>query len=312
VPAVAGEPAVDPNKPPVVEPTEAEKLAQQDEADAKALGFKNEKATTEFKAMRAELRELRPLKEQVTQYAEPAQKWGELTTFFQEKDITPEQFGRAMLITAAFNSTSLDAKRIARDAMRMQINHLNKELGEEGDGYDPLTEHPDLLERVKLETLERADALELVKARATQGFTKQVAEKQTAATQQQQAYADARTSAIATMNTMGEDFRKLDPAGFEAKAAILVPIMRRVFEKLPPAEWPEAFREAYIDLPAPTAAAPAPAPAARGPAPLQHLPLRPTGAGANGSMAAVIATEEDAIAAALREAAKLDGVAYHG
>ncbi len=277
---------------------------EQDAEDAKKLGFKNMKATTEFKAMRAELRELRPLKEQVEQFQKPAQQWGELTGYFEERAITPDQFGQAMTVVSAFNSTDLTMKRQAAEILEGELRALKAQIGEEGGGYDPLAEpeNRDLAEAVDGADLSRERALEIAKLRHESRHNQTVSQRAAESRQQQETTTTDRQNAVAELNAIGEEYSKLDK-DYQRKTAILTPILKPIFADLPPRLWGAKFKEAYAGL-----SIPADAPAKKHPAPLRNQPLRPSAQ--SGNMAAELRTQDDIIDAALRRAAELDGVAY--
>ena len=308
-PAVAVEPeaqAVEPEQP--AAPATPE---EQDEADAKALGFKNQRANAEFKRMRAEIRELTPLREKLPELEARAGQWGELHGYLTQNKITPERFKQGMTMTAALSSDDPAILAKARDGLQWELRELNKRLGIAGDGYDPLAEqsNADLAEAVRNEemTPERAQAIarerkEAAHYRAQHQQTQQQAQE---ATQRQQAVQVAAQE----LDAIQTEYEKIDPQ-FAAKADILVRTLKPVFAKLPPAEWAGAFREAYRELVLPAAAAAAPAAQAR-PAPLRNQPLRAS-AMPPGGAAAPASTPDDIMRKALEQAAAMDGVPFRG
>ena len=303
-PAPEPEPESEPEPEPESEP-EPLSDEEQDAADAKALGFKNMKATTEFKAMRAELRELRPLKEQVQQYQAPAQKWGQLTEYFEERQITPEQFGQAMTVVSAFNSTDLNVKRKARDLMVEELKALNAQLGEEGGGYDPLVEpgNRDLAQQVEDGDVARQTALEIARLRHENQYNQTVSQRQAQDQQREQSVRQERERAMAELDAIGKEYEALD-RDYAKKREMLVPMLKPIFADLPPRLWGQKFKAAYAAM---GSVAPATAAPVR-PPPLRNQPLRQSAPSAD--MQTSITTEEQAIQAALRRAAELDGVPY--
>ena len=278
---------------------------EQDAADAKALGFKNQKANTEFKAMRAELRELRPLKEELEQIKAPASHWTQLEGYMRDHNITPEIFRSAMTMAGALQSNDLNVLRMTRDQLLNEVKALNGRLGDAGHGYDPLQEPGNYDLRRAVEdgevTAERAAELARTRHEAAhyQRLNQQTAEQQRA----QQAREQAVARAQADLDAIQAEYTAIDPA-FEAKASALVPILKPIFAALPPDQWAAKFREAYRAMPAPAAArAPAGAP------PLRNQPLR-AAAMPPGGPAAAAKTPDDIMAAAIAEAARKDGVPY--
>ncbi len=310
----AAEPAAAAAEPPVaVEPEQPAAPAtpeEQDEADAKALGFKNQRANAEFKRMRAEIRELTPLREKLPELEARAGQWGELHGYLTQNKITPERFKQGMTMTAALSSDDPAILAKAREGLQWELRELNKRLGIAGDGYDPLAEqgNADLAEAVRNEemTPERAQAIARERKEAAHYRT------QHQQTQQQAQEAAERQNAVQAaaqeLDAIQAEYEKLDPR-FQEKADILVHTLKPVFAKIPPSEWASTFRAAYTNLQLPAAAA-APAAQAR-PAPLRNQPLRAS-AMPPGGAAAPASTPDDIMRKALEQAAAMDGVPFKG
>lgn len=305
-PEAVADPAAAVEEPPIEEPAAELTDEQRDEADAKALGFKNQKANSEFKAMRAELRELRPLKEELESYKAPAAHWNQVEGYLKDNAISPEQFRTGMTMLAALNSQDLGILRQTRDAMLQEVANLNSRLGESGVGYDPLKQpgNADLARAVEDQQITPEHAAELARARHEAQHYRGQQERQQQQTRQQQEQAQAVARAQAELDALGAEYAAIDPQ-FKAKADMLIPMLRPVFAKLSPAEWAPAFREAYRNLPATAIpqAKPAGAPALRN-QPLRASALPPAGA------AAVASTPDDIMQEALKAAAALDGIPY--
>lgn len=319
-PAAADEPVDAVTEPAAAEPpvaAEPEQPAEpltpeeQDAADAKALGFKNQRANEEFKRMRAELRELAPLREKLPELEARAGQWGELHGYLTQNKITPERFKQGMTMTAALSSDDPAILAKAREGLQWELRELNKRLGIAGDGYDPLAEqgNADLAEAVRNEemTPERAQAIARERKEAAHYRT------QHQQTQQQAQEAAERQNAVQAaaqeLDAIQAEYEKLDPR-FQEKADILVHTLKPVFAKIPPSEWASTFRAAYTNLQLPAAAAAAPAAQAR-PAPLRNQPLRAS-AMPPGGAAAPASTPDDIMRKALEQAAAMDGVPFRG
>jgi hypothetical protein len=312
-PPAAEEPVDAAAEPPVAaepeQPAAPATPEEQDEADAKALGFKNQRANAEFKRMRAELRELAPLREKLPELEARAGQWSELHGYLTQNKITPERFKQGMTMTAALSSDDPAILAQAREGLQWELRELNKRLGIAGDGYDPLAEqsNADLAEAVRNEemTPERAQAIarerkEAAHYRAQHQQTQQQAQE---AAQRQQAVQVAAQE----LDAIQAEYEKLDPR-FQEKANILVHTLKPVFAKIPPSEWASTFRAAYTNLQLPAAAAPA---APSRPAPLRNQPLRASALPAGGA-AAPASTPDDIIRKALEQAAAMDGVPFRG
>lgn len=321
-PPVEGEPEVAEDPAPAVEepaPVVAEEAPpaepavpltdeEQDAADAKALGFKNQKANTEFKSMRAELRELRPLKEQLEQYKQPAESWQQVEGFLKSYEISPTQFKQGMTMMAGLNSSDLTVLRGVRDGLAAELATINKRLGESGHGYDPLSEpgNQDLQRAVQDEQITPQHAAELAKTRREAAHYQQLNQQTVQRQQQSEAQQNAIVRGRQEVDSVLAEYKQIDPQ-FEAKIAVLEPTIVPILNRMQPSEWASALKDAYRNLPA-TAAAPAPAarPAA---APLRNQPLR-AAAMPPGGPAAVAKSPEDIMEQAIAAAAAQDGVAY--
>lgn len=305
--AAAEEPApvvTDPVEPPA-EPIELTP-EQQDEVDAKALGFKNQRANTEFKTMRAELRELRPLKEKLPELEAHAGRWGEVYGFLRQNEITPERFKQGMTMTAALSSKDPKVLAQAREGLEWELRQLNEKLGIAGNGYDPLAEptNSDLAEAVRNEEMTADRAQQVARERKEAAHYRQSFQQ----TQEQTQTATARQAAVqragVDLDALQDKYQSIDPR-FQEKAAILVPTLKAMFEDIPPERWAAKFEAAYLALQLPAAPA-APAQSAR-PAPLRNQPMRASSIPPAG-VAAALKTPDEIIQAAIDSAAELDRV----
>lgn len=273
---------------------------QRDEADAKALGFKNMKATTEFKRMRAVIRETEPLLKDYEERAKPmAQRWEHLMDYCEKANIPPDMFGNGMAMIAGIASNDLDVMRKTKAGLEYELRRLNERLGE---GEDAPTRHPDLQSALDNGEITPELARKIAAERAELAHHSNLRQTQTQQQQAQQEHAAAVQRAAAEIDAIQQEYEPIDPH-FRAKADALVPILKPIFAKLPPAEWASAFREAYRNAPTP-----APAVQPQRPAPLRNQPLRSTSAPA-GSMAAQPRTPEEIMDAAIRQANQKAGVA---
>lgn len=284
---------------------------EQDEVDAKALGFKNQRANKEFKELRGIKREYEAVREKLPELEARANQWGEMHGYLTQNKITPERFKQGMTMTAALSSDDPAILAKAREGLQWELRELNKRLGIAGDGYDPLTEtaNADLAEAVRNEemTPERAQAIarERVEAAHYRTQHQQSQQQSQAAAERQQAV----QAASAELDAIGAEYEKLDPR-YAEKADILVNTLKPVFAKLPPSEWAATFKAAYTNLQLPATAAAAPAAPAR-PAPLRNQPLRAS-AMPPGGAASPATSPDDIMRKALEQAAAMDGVPFRG
>lgn len=285
---------------------------EQDEVDAKALGFKNQRANKEFKELRGIKREYEAVKEKLPELEQRASQWGEMHGYLTQNKITPERFKQGMTMTAALSSDDPAILAKAREGLQWELRELNKRLGIAGDGYDPLTEttNADLAEAVRNEemTPERAQAIarERVEAAHYRTQHQQSQEQQTAAT----ARSAAVTAAAEELNELERKYKAVDPR-YDEKAELLIDTLKPLFEDIDPKLWASKFEKAYLALklkaPAPTQATAAPA----RPAPLRNQPLRAS-AMPPGGAAAPATSPDDIMRKALEQAAAMDGVPFRG
>ncbi len=296
------EPGAEPEQPAEPEPEPELELTdeQKDEAEAKALGFKNMKATAEFKRMRAAEREAAPLLKDYEERAKPmAQRWEHLMDYCQKANIPPDMFGNGMAMIAGIASNDLDVMRKTRDGLKYELDKLNKRLG---DTDDSLTEHPDLVRAIEEEGLPRETALRISAERAELRHHQTLRQTETQQQQAQQQHAQAVQRATQEIDAIQAEYEPIDPH-FRAKAEALIPILKPIFAKLPPGEWAGAFREAYRNAPTP-----APAAQPQRPAPLRNQPLRSTTSPV-GTVVAAPRTPEEIMDAAIARANQQAGVA---
>ena len=292
-PAAEPEPATEPEEP--VELTEE----QQDEAEMKSLGFKNQKAQAEFKRMRKFERETEPLLKDYEERAKPmAQRWEHLMDYCEKSNIPPDMFGNGMAMIAGIASNDLDVMRKTRDGLKYELDKLNQRLG---DTEDAPTRHPDIQAALDNGDISPELARKMAAERAELAHHNTLRQTETQRAQQQQEHAAAVQRATQEIDAIQAEYEPIDPH-FRAKAEALIPILKPIFAKLPPAEWASAFREAYRNAPTPAAA-----PAAR-PAPLRNQPLRSTAAPV-GSVTATPRTPEEIMDAAIARANQSAGVA---
>lgn len=191
---------------------------------------------------------------EITKRDEVIKEQAELVQAIQETNSTPEEFGAMLQYMKLINSDNLEDKRAAFGVMVKELQHLANELGETVPGTNPLQAHPDLVQAVQAGKITPEHAQELAAARLRTQAHNQHTERKTA-TQQAQAEAEsAVTAARGKLNTIGQYLSEKDP-NYAAKYAVIVPMLRPVLAKLPPAQWEAAFLDAYKNLALPNAAA---------------------------------------------------------
>lgn len=278
----------DPQQPAAVDPPKDEPGQQPPSAktvdeEIKDLGITNERTQQRFRELSQRAADADQLREQAAR----ADEWEKAVT---STGANPQQFGNALNYLAAINSGNPDAMAQAYEAMEKELQWLAQKIGREAPGFDPLSEYPDLAEKVATGDLTREVAAELVQTRKRGALQH---EHQTA---QQQAYQAqvAEQQGMQSVVALGAQLRASDPQ-FQQKFAFIQPMIEIIQQSIPPAKWAEAIHSAYQRLPAVPAAAPAtPAVPAR--------PNNPARASAAPAVAAVPKKPEDAFAFGVAEA----------
>ncbi|HST44501.1 MAG TPA: hypothetical protein VLK29_04670 [Luteimonas sp.] len=231
------------------------------EAEIKDLGIKNERAAQRFRELSERVAEVEPLRAKAVR----ADEWEQTVT---STGATPEQFGAALNYLRAVNSGSPEAMTQAYDVMQKELQWLGEKLGREAPGFDPLSAHADLAEKVKAGDITREAAAEIVQHRQRSQLQEQ---HQTTQKQNWQAQ-QAEQQGLQQVAALGEQLRTSDP-DFQRKFQFLAPTMALIQQTLPPQQWAAQIQAAYQQLPAlPPVQAAAPA------RPASPSPMRPSGA----------------------------------
>jgi hypothetical protein len=286
---VATDPAkvVDPITPPVDAETEKEIIE---------LGLK-EKATARFRELTGVAKDYAPIKdaldkagfkaEQMPQIMQSAKDHSEWVGMVADTGATPEQYGESLDVLRFVTQARGGDHAAAESALQILAPicaEIAKLTGREVPGvFDPLEAHADLKDAVDNGDMERKFALETAALRS-QNVSRQRAD--TTRNEQTQSVQATETGRVA-LNTLGAELSAADPAGYAAKAPYLIAMVQEIKASRPPAQWADATRRAYANLPAPAVAPVAtPLPA------IGHVPLRPTGSRPNVTQSAFDDPEE--------------------
>lgn len=252
-PAPAGDPPADepkPQDPPSGEPAKEDPKPEEQPAksvddEIKDLGITNERTQKRFRELSERAAEVEPLRTK----AAKADEWEQTIT---STGASPQQFGNALNYLAAINSKDPDAMAQAYDAMSKELQWLGQRIGREAPGFDPISAHPDLAEKVASGDLTREVAAEMAQHRQ-----RGVLQQEQRTTQQQTVQAQqAQEQGLAQVQALGSQLKAADPA-FAQKLQFLMPAVELIQSTMPPDQWAAAFHNAYLRLPA--VAAPAPA-----------------------------------------------------
>lgn len=176
----------------------------------------------------------------------------EILGMIEQTGASPEQYGQALDYLAAVNSRDPARIKQAIAVAQQELAALSAMIGEPVPGVDMLGQHPDLQAEVADGKISQARAEEIAAARALRATQQQQGQRYTQQQQQQQAVMRAKGQ----LNRVEAELRGSDP-NYEAKKAMLVPMLQPILSQLPPAQWERAFRDAYarLQLPAGTPAA---------------------------------------------------------
>lgn len=192
-----------------------------------------------------------------------------------------EQYAETLSWLAMFNSGDTKQQEKALELVELVADRLATSLGKQRTLNDPLKEHADLQAAVQTGKINREYAQQLAVARNRDKFTTEV--RTSAQTAEQQAADNTRQheAAKVDLNNIEKELRAKDPQ-FDAKSAIIVPILKGTFTRTPYKDWGAAFRDAYSKCVLPAAVVPAVVPKTP-----KNQPLRAnkSGGGAGGASA---------------------------
>lgn len=270
------EPVVEPpaaDEPPAAEPAKDEEHDKAVTAEMAQLGITKPDSQARFRELANKAKTVDEVTTERDQIREAYQRQAEVFDHFDKAGVTGEQFGTMIAIAGDINSRDPVRMKRAHDVLTLELQAVAKTLGLETVGFDPLTAHPDLLARVQDASLDRTDALEIVRLRSQH----QLAEKSQATQRERDAYAVEVQAGQRALDNLEATLKARDPA-YSHKAAIAIAILKPQIEAgtLPASKWAETFASVYAGIPAPVAAAPT-APARR---PDPNNPARPNGAAA--------------------------------
>lgn len=249
-----------------------------------------EKASTRFREMAAEIRELAPLKDLLTkagitdvgtlpQVLERSKQADGLIGMVMETGASPEQYGKSLdYLTLVNRAVAGDAAagEKAFDLLSSELADLAKALGKEVPGvFDPLADYPDLQAEVEAEDITRKRALEIAAQRTRDANAQRV---QAHAQQQQGANAEVEAGRQALI-AFDEAMAKAD-AQYAAKRPALNAAVAEIRQRFHPSQWAAQAAIALARIPSPTAAPAAPTPPAAPAAPAARPAPGPMRAGA--------------------------------
>ena len=160
---------------------------------------------------------------------------------------SPQQYGEVLSWLSLFYSPNPAHQKQAYDLVESVAERLAMKLGIERKLPDPLTGHADLQQAVQQKQLTPEYALQIATQRNSQKFNAEMQQQTATVTQEQQQYQQATQQAKADLTTLGNTLAATDP-DYERKRALIVPILKPMFEKLHPTQWKGAFETAYRNV----------------------------------------------------------------
>ncbi len=209
----------------------------------------------------------------------------------QATGATPEQYGETLSWLRLFNSESTEDRTKALELVETVADRLATLLGKERTVGDPLAKHDDLRQAVANGQITTKYAQEMARVRNRDGFQNEIRTAATAEQQQQQQAEAATNQARTELNTLEATLKATDPQ-YDAKRAMLVPVLQPIFKTMPPTMWKAAFEQAYRNLPSQTPGAPRPSVP-------RDQPLRanknPSGGGSKGAAGSALDAVNEAL-----------------
>ena len=211
-----------------------------------------EKTRERFEQLTTQKKEIEAKHAEVTAerdgFKQRVQEWNETLA---GTGATPEQFGGAMLYLKELNSGTRAGAENAYNMMLGELQTLAKVLGKEAPGFDPLSVHPDLQERVDSALLDRASALELASHRQGKQIETVTMQRQREAMEAQ----NAKVQGGESIKQVAAQLRQSDPH-YASKAPMFEAIISTILEGgIPPSQWADRFARAYQAIPVPAAPA---------------------------------------------------------
>lgn len=240
-----GEVSAEENKPEAVEP---------ENEDEPPEGI-SKKAQERFRSM------VSKVKEKDAEIERISQDLGGIRQLMQETGGKPEDFAKTFEYIRALNHGDLDH---ARNILEDQIRQISVMTGKPFGQVDPLSNFPDLREKVNAYQMDEQAALEMARYRATQQAQQQAVNQYQQRQQSEQQSNYVRQSAIAEIDRMGAEWAKSDP-DYAMKESMITAQAALISKQFPPQQWPAQVRLMYQTI----SSMPMQKPAVSHPAPLR-------------------------------------------
>jgi len=212
-----------------------------------------------------------------------AQSRDAILTVMKETHTTEQDLGALLEFNRLTKTGRPEDLKAALEVVNTQRLHLMKALGVQGDGYDPLTEHKDLLQDVEDQRVTRERALEIAGARKSEAIRRQNEQRQAQSGQQAQQAQQVQEQALSGIEKWSAEMASTD-IDFKAKEAILVPEITAIVRENPPSTWLPMIKTAYRLITVKKAQEAVPG---AGPKPLRASGAKPGGAAPTSMMEAI-------------------------
>ena len=177
----------------------------------------------------------------------------------QDTGASPEDFSMAFDYLKAIRSGNMDQ---VGQILQAQIKQYQLATGKQLGVVDPLSDFPDLRQRVDGYQMTEEAALEIARMRAVQREQQQSIQQTQQRQQSEFAVQQTRQAAINEINQIGSEWAKKDP-DYSAKEEIILKQIPEIARNFPPQAWAHQVRILYqalssVPITKPQASAPAP------------------------------------------------------
>ncbi|MCB4358430.1 hypothetical protein [Quatrionicoccus australiensis] len=249
--AAAAEPEPEPEPEPEVAP-EAEAEAAPENEDDPPEGI-SKKAQERFRNI------VSKVKEKEAELTSVRSDLDGIRTLMKDTGGTPEDFSRTFEYIRAVRSGDFDN---ARSILEDQIRQLSVATGKPFGQVDPLSQFPDLRERVNAYQMDEPTALEIARSRSNADAQRKAEQQFSERQNQERQSVQARQSAIAEIDRLGAEWAKSDP-DYAVKEGIITQRAQEIAAQFPPSQWAAQVKLMYSaisSMPVHKPAAPSPAP----------------------------------------------------
>jgi len=248
------------------EPAKEEQAAEEEKPEAEVTPDNDDeppegiskKAQERFRSM------VTKVKEKDAEIERLSSDLGGIRKVMQDTGGKPEDFAKTFEYIKALNSGDF---QYARTILEEQVRQLSVLTGKPFGEVDPLSQFPDLRERVNSYQMDEQTALEMARHRSTQQAQDNAYQQMRQQQESQQAFTQVRQQAISDIDRLGTEWAKTDP-DYKFKEQIINERAKEIAAQFPPQQWAAQVKLIYQTL----SSVPM-----QKPAPHQPNPLRSSG-----------------------------------